>query len=41
MPRSLGNFFQTSGAATLRAEARWVWLPCLALAFAVRLGRRA
>jgi inner membrane protein len=40
MPRSLRHDFQAHGAAVLRAEVRWVWLPCLALAFAFRIGRR-
>ena len=40
MPASVHRFLHGAGAAALRAEARWVWLPCLALAFIVRLGRR-
>ena len=41
MPRSLTYGFHSDGAAALRAEVRWVWLPCLALAFAIRIGHRS
>jgi inner membrane protein len=39
-PLGVSQFLHAAGGAVLRSEACWVWLPCLALAFAARLARR-
>ena len=40
-PLGVSRFLHGDGAVVLRSEVRWIWLPCLALAFAYRLVRRA
>lgn len=40
-PLDVGRFLHGAGAAVLRSEARWIWVPGLALAFGYRLVRRA
>ena len=39
-PISVARFFSARGWQVLLSEGRWILLPCLALAAAIRLGRR-
>jgi inner membrane protein len=39
-PISVARFFSARGWQVLLSELRWILLPCLALAAAIRLGRR-